>query len=92
MGSFPPGWREEQSEYWDRVWENDVQAERAQFEKLGRKCGYISGEPIQEGEVREVGGVSSMPSPWPPLKRPVARRDAGKIDAIEPEGQSESEG
>lgn len=79
MGGFPAAWREEQDEYWERVWENDVQAERAQFEKLGRKCHYIPGEPIQDGEARKATTVLSVASPWPPLKRPLASRADEKV-------------
>lgn len=87
MGAFLPGWREEQCEYWERVWENDVQAERAQFEKLGRKCHHIPGEPIRDGEAQMPPTYSSAPSPWPPSKRPLASR-VDKKDGMAAPGAS----
>lgn len=74
MGGFPDGWRQEQRNYWRKVWENDSQAERMRFEGLGRKCYYIPGEPIEDGEVEEAGTFISAPAPWPPMKRPSATR------------------
>ncbi|KAK4505739.1 hypothetical protein PRZ48_003704 [Zasmidium cellare] len=46
MGCFPEGWIESQMEYWERVWENDMQKERAEFAKLGEICTSIPGEPV----------------------------------------------
>lgn len=92
MGGFAPEWREEQSRYWERVWDNDVQAERAQFEKLGRKSLAIPGGPIQDGEAQGVAAASSAPSPWPPSKRPAASRSIQRDDLAVPDSRSVGRG
>lgn len=74
FGGFPVGWKDAQREYWERVWENDMSAERAQFEKLGRKSRAIPCESLQEGEAERPITYSGFPSPWPPARRPLASR------------------
>lgn len=82
MGGLPPDWREEQNNYWQRVWQNDIEAERRHFEKLGRKCCFIPGEPLRVGDAMEVVAFPSVASPWPPLKRPLAKRSTKRVDPV----------
>lgn len=83
MGDFPVGWREAQNEYWQRVWENDAQAERLRFELLGRICLFIPGAPIHNGEVHDGEGQDvgepTVSAPWPPSKRSLATRVTATI-------------
>ncbi|KJX95092.1 hypothetical protein TI39_contig4134g00004 [Zymoseptoria brevis] len=75
MGKFPPDWLEQQQEFWEKVWENDMLKEKESFERLGRSCIAIPGEPIEEGMGKIVNNESVATAvPWPPIKRPAKVR------------------
>ncbi|KAF2161249.1 hypothetical protein M409DRAFT_28288 [Zasmidium cellare ATCC 36951] len=64
MGCIPEGWIESQMEYWERVWENDMHKEKAEFAKLGEVCTSIPGEPgpVELPPKNVVGKTTSMSS------------------------------
>lgn len=77
--NVPEGWVERQLAYWERVWKNDIEKERAELKKLGEDCTCIPGEPIPIELAVEPKFGKSTGLPLPPTKKPKKLRTPSKI-------------
>lgn len=74
MGSLPQDWVQKQLDYWERVWTNDVEKEKAEFARLGRTCSYIDvGDPLSRRSMKPISPVSVRIPSWPRRLRPRSR-------------------
>lgn len=76
MGHFRPEWLEKQMAYARRVLDNDVEKEKKEFEKLGRPCLMISGEPLDTADETAIK-LTAARMPWPPRQSPKGNRSPG---------------
>lgn len=76
MGHFRPEWVKKQMSYARRVLDNDLEKEQKEFEKLGRPCMMISGEPLVSIDER-AAKVTAARIPWPPRQSPKQSRSPG---------------